>query len=234
MKAEQLRILLAEGEGYTVEYKKCTSKLSNSVFESVCSFSNRYGGHILLGVDYDGTVSGVNRNATEGIRKNFVNMLNNTEKICPTLFLDLEKVEIDGKLLLYVYVPVSSQVILCSGKIFDRVNDSDVDITKSTDLAANLYNRKSSLFTERKIFPYITEKRLRLDLMPKVRQMAHSHHPKHPWENMSDMEIMKSAGLYEEKDGRTGEKGFNLAAILLFGQDDAIRSCIPGYVTDAI
>jgi ATP-dependent DNA helicase RecG len=47
------------------------------------------------------------------------------------------------------------------------------------------------------------------------------------------MDIMKSAGLYEE-DWRTGKKGFNLAAVLLFGRDDVIRSCAPGYVTDAI
>ena len=50
---------------------------------------------------------------------------------------------------------------------------------------------------------------------------------------MSDMEIMKSAGLYQE-DFMTGKSGFNLAAILLFGKDDIIRSCTANYVTDAI
>jgi ATP-dependent DNA helicase RecG len=30
------------------------------------------------------------------------------------------------------------------------------------------------------------------------------------------------------------EKGFNLAAILLFGRGEGIRSCVPGYITDAI
>ena len=140
---------------------------------------------------------------------------------------------VDGKLVLYVYVPISSQVELCSGKIFDRIGDADVDITKSTDLAANLYRRKSSMFTEREVFPYVTEKELRLDLMPGVRRMALSHFPKHPWEKMSDMDILKSARLYEE-DWRTGKKGFNLAAVLLFGRDDVIHSCVPGYVTDAI
>ena len=83
------------------------------------------------------------------------------------------------------------------------------------------------------MFPYVTEKELRLDLMPLVRQMALTHFPKHPWEKMSDMEILRSARLYEE-DWRTGKKGFNLAAILLFGRDDVILSCVPGYVTDAI
>jgi ATP-dependent DNA helicase RecG len=233
MTLEQLHKLLTEGEGLTVEYKKCENALNNSVFEVVCSFSNRYGGYILLGVDHDGVVVGVNRNAAESMKKNFVNMLNNPEKMSSTLFLGLEEIEMEGKLVLYIYVSMSSQVEMCSGKIFDRTEDADVDVTKSTDLAANLYRRKSSLYTEREVFPYVTERELRLDLMPRVRQMALSRFPKHPWENMSDMEILKSARLYEE-DWRTGKKGFNLAVILLFGRDDVVQACAPGCATDAI
>ena len=86
MTLEQLGRLLAEGEGLIIEYKKCESGLNNSVFETVCSFSNRYGGYILLGIEDDGTVIGVNRNAAESMKKNFVNMLNNPQRISPTLF----------------------------------------------------------------------------------------------------------------------------------------------------
>lgn len=50
---------------------------------------------------------------------------------------------------------------------------------------------------------------------------------------MTDMELLKSAGLYEV-DMMTGNKGFNLAAILLFGKPEVIQSCAPGYKTDAI
>jgi ATP-dependent DNA helicase RecG len=50
MMNEQIKKLLIEGEGMTVEFKECVNELNNSVFETVCSFSNRYGGHLLLGV----------------------------------------------------------------------------------------------------------------------------------------------------------------------------------------
>lgn len=233
MTVEQLKSLLESGEGFTIEYKSCTDSLSNSVFETVCSFSNRYGGHILLGVDDSGGVIGVNRSAAPAMKKNFVNVLNNPQKISPSLFLTLEETEFDGKLVLYAYVPASSQVQLCSGRVFDRTEDTDIDITKSTDLVANLYMRKSASYTERTVFPYVTERELRLDLMPRIRRMALSHNPEHPWENLSDMDILKSAGLYE-KNWKTGEQGFNLAAVLLLGRDDVICSCAPGYVTDAI
>ncbi|GHU92367.1 hypothetical protein FACS189479_01070 [Spirochaetia bacterium] len=151
----------------------------------------------------------------------------------PVLYLNLEEMTVDGKIILYVYIPISSQVELCSGKIFDRTEDADIDITKSVDLVANLFNRKSMTFTERKLFPYVTKKELRPDIIKQARQMAlNKTIEHHPWEHISDMELFKSAGLYEE-NWVTNKKGFNLAAVLLFGRDDVIRSCVPGYITGA-
>jgi len=167
------------------------------------------------------------------MKRNFANTLNNPQKTSPSLFLNLTDVELDGKLLLYVYVPVSSQIQSCSGKIYDRNEDGDFNITNSSDLVAQLSLRKSNQFTEREIFPYATLDDLRLDLIPRVKKMAVSRISDHPWKDLDAMEIFKSARLYEE-DKRTGKKGFNLAAILLFGKDDVVRSCAPGIVTDAL
>ena len=233
MNHEKLNALLSNGEGRTVEFKQCINSLNNSVFETISSFSNRFGGYILLGVEDNGTVLGVNRNAAAEMKKNFVNSLNNPQKITPSLFLNLEEIEFEGKLLLYVYVPISSQTVFCSGKVFDRIEDADVDITKSTNLMAELYLRKSNAYTERKIFPYITKEHLRMDVLHKVRLIAFNRNPNHVWMQMNDDELFRSAGLYDE-DFITGTKGFNMAAVLLFGKDEVIKSCVPGYVTDAI
>jgi ATP-dependent DNA helicase RecG len=51
--------LLSQGEGLTLEFKECKTSLGNSVFETVCSFSNRYGGYIFLGVNDKGAIQGV-------------------------------------------------------------------------------------------------------------------------------------------------------------------------------
>ncbi|MBP5621309.1 MAG: putative DNA binding domain-containing protein, partial [Thermoguttaceae bacterium] len=72
MTEEKIRALLNEGEGFTVEYKECVNALSSSVFETVASFSNRYGGYMLLGVkevENKGVVIGVNRNAIPSLKK---------------------------------------------------------------------------------------------------------------------------------------------------------------------
>ncbi|MCL1790224.1 MAG: putative DNA binding domain-containing protein [Peptococcaceae bacterium] len=233
MTSDYIRKLLIEGESLTIEFKECVNNLNSSVWETVCAFSNRYGGHLVLGVSDNGTLIGVNPNAALQMKKNFASMLNNPQKISPSLFLGLEEIELDGKLLLHAYIPVSSQLQSCSGRIFDRNEDGDYDITNSTDLVAHMSIRKSTQFTEREIFPYTTFDDLRLDLIPRVKKMAVGRIPGHPWKDMTDMELFKSAGLFES-DLRTGKKGFNRAAILLFGREEAIQQVAPGYVTDCL
>ncbi|HCS74147.1 MAG TPA: AAA family ATPase, partial [Clostridiales bacterium] len=48
---EKIQELLVGGEGLTVEFKQSKNKLNKNVFETVCAFLNRNGGHLLLGVD---------------------------------------------------------------------------------------------------------------------------------------------------------------------------------------
>ncbi|MDR1571313.1 MAG: putative DNA binding domain-containing protein, partial [Clostridiales Family XIII bacterium] len=172
---EKLKGLIAGGEGLTAEFKKCEGSLTSSVFETVSSFSNRYGGYLILGVDDDGEVVGVNRNAAPSIMKNFVNVLNNPQQFAPTLFVSLEQAEIDGKLILWAHIPFASQIVMYAGKIFDRAEDGDLDVTRNSDVVAQLHMRKTAAYSERELFPYAGEKDLELErLMPKVRRLAQS------------------------------------------------------------
>ncbi|MDR2296021.1 MAG: putative DNA binding domain-containing protein, partial [Clostridiales Family XIII bacterium] len=226
--------LIRDGEGLTVEFKRCADKIPNTVYETVCSFSNRYGGYILLGVGDDGRVGGVAPKAVGQIKKDFANSLNNPQRFAPTLFIALEEAEIDGKVVLWCYVPPDSQVVMLGGRIFDRNADGDIDITRNTSAVAQIYQRKNAEYTERKIFPYAKESDFAFDrLMPLVRRLAGNRRKDHPWEKMRNDEILKSAGLYQS-DPERGKTGYNLAAVLLFGRDELIRACTPNYVTDAI
>jgi ATP-dependent DNA helicase RecG len=100
-------------------------------------------------------------------------------------------------------------------------------------LVAHLSIRKRNQFTEREVFPYATLDDLRLDLIPVVKKMAAGRVTGHPWKDMTEMELLKSAGLYET-DKRTGKTGFNRAAILLLGREEVIQQVAPGYVTDCL
>lgn len=134
---------------------------------------------------------------------------------------------------MYIYVYESSDVHKTSNKIFDRNEDGDFEITGNTSLISQLYIRKSSTYIENKIYPFATIEDLRKDLIDKARNMAVNRVANHPWSKMSDLEMLRSASLYE-RNLQTGEEGFNLACLLLFGKDDVIASALSYYKTDAI
>jgi len=63
--------------------------------------------------------------------------------------------------------------------------------------------------------------------------MMRINRPKHPWNELTDQEFYRTSGLYRY-DYRSGEKGFTLSAILLFGKPEVIQSAVPHYKIDAL
>jgi len=233
MKMERIRRILQNGEGLTVEFKESKNKLNKDIFETVCAFLNRNSGELLLGVNDNGEVVGVDNEAISQIKKDFATSMNNPQKINPTFYLSAEEIEINNKTILYIYIPESSQVHRCNGRIFDRNEDGDFDITDNTNLVSAMYMRKQCTYTENRIYPFAQIEDLRNDLFLKVRKLASNQRPNHPWQEMNDFELLKSAGLYF-KDYQSGQEGLTLAAVLLLGKDELIFSVIPNYRTDAI
>ncbi|MGL5085206.1 MAG: hypothetical protein ACRC68_05740, partial [Clostridium sp.] len=60
-------------------------------------------------------------------------------------------------------------------------------------------------------------------LIKRARKLAVNQRVNHPWQDLNDIELLKSAGLYV-KDYKTGKEGFTLAAILLLGKDEVIAA----------
>lgn len=229
--AELLR-LIHGGENIRVEFKKSTDDITKDVYDTVCSFSNRDGGTIVLGVKDNGTILGVAPAAIDRMKKDFVTSINNGQKINPPLYLQPEACSIDGKILLIIQVPVSSQVCRHRGRIFDRNHDSDIDITDNSDMVYQLYARKSGSYFVNKVTRFQIND-LRSDLLDRARAMTTSRNRNHPWKSMADEELLHSAGLILRDEERQIE-GITLAAILLFGKDSTIMSVLPQHKTDAI
>lgn len=233
MDKEILRSTLKIGETVAVEFKRCGNGIESDTYESVCSFLNRFGGDIFMGVLDDGTVNGVPPKAAPDMVKNFIKVISNTDLFTPTIYLVPEILEYEGHTVIHVHVPPSAEVHSYKKVIYDRVDDADVKVTATSQIAA-MYIRKQDIFTEKKVYPYAELDDFRLDLLPQIRQLAVNHTGgKHPWGTMDDMELLKSAGLYS-KDRVSGQSGFNLASILLLGKDDVIKDVCPIYMTDAL
>ena len=233
MDNKTLNSILEIGETVAVEFKRCGNGIESDTYESVCSLLNRFGGDIFIGVLDDGTVSGIPDKAAPGMISNFISIISNPTLFTPTIYLAPEILKYEGHTIIHVHVPPSAEVHSYKKIIYDRVNDADVKVTATAQIAA-MYIRKQNIFTEKKIYPYATINDLRTDLLPQVRQMAvNNAGGSHPWAEISDDELLKSAGLYG-KDVATGECGYNLAAILLLGKDEVIQNVCPTYETDAL
>lgn len=231
--SSELLALLEQGESHTIEFKKSTTDITKDVYETVCSFSNRDGGHIFLGVEDNGTVLGIRLDCIERMKKDFVTAINNENKMYPPLYLTPLEYEWDGKRILYIHVPVSPNVCRCSGRIYDRNYEADIDITNNEGLVYQLYARKQNTYYVNKIFPVFSVSDLRPDLIDRARKMTKVRTGHHPWLDMTDEEILRSAGLILT-DTVSGEEGITLAAILLFGTDNMILSVLAHHKTDAI
>lgn len=86
---DELLGLIDAGESLTVEFKQSRTDISKDVYETVCSFSNRDGGHIFLGVKDNGKILGVEADALPKIKKAFASTINNPRNLFPPLYLTL-------------------------------------------------------------------------------------------------------------------------------------------------
>ena len=49
MTIEGLKYIISHSEGTEIEYKQSQTGLARSVYETICAFLNRRGGHVVLG-----------------------------------------------------------------------------------------------------------------------------------------------------------------------------------------
>jgi len=232
MTVNEILELLKSGECITVEFKKSTTSITKDVYETVCSFSNREGGHIFLGVANDGSVLGVNPDVIDQIKSEFVTTINNPSKLFPPLYLKPEVMRVDKDQVIHIYVPVGTQVCRVNGKIMDRIEDSDIDITNNSDAVYQLYARKQGNYFVNNVTGFGINS-LRSDLIDRARKMSRLRRDDHPWLTMTDEELLRNAGLILV-DPEKQTEGITIAAILLFGSDSTIMAAAPQHKTDAI
>lgn len=149
MDSTTMKSILEIGETIAVEFKRCGSGIENDVYETVCSFLNRFGGDIYMGVLDNGAVEGVPEKAAPDMVKNFISCLSNPVLFSPTVYLSPEIVKYKDKTIIHVHVPPSAEVHSYKRVIYDRVEDADVKVTATAQIA-QMYIRKQEIFTEKK------------------------------------------------------------------------------------
>lgn len=97
MNIEVINSILTIGETVAVEFKRCGNGIESDVYETVCSFLNRFGGDIFMGVLNDGTVLRIPEKAAPDMVKNFISVVSNKVLFSPTVYWVLEIIKYDEK-----------------------------------------------------------------------------------------------------------------------------------------
>ena len=163
---EKLAKYLKAGEGISLEFKRCGgSQVESDTFETICSFANRQGGSILLGVLDDGSVAGISTESAVSIECNIVNVTNNPKLFNVPPALEFEKLDAgNGKIVIRVWVPMGPSLYSFKGIVYDRAADVDVKVKADAQRAAMII-RKQNFYTEKTVYPWVTKEDLDLGVL---------------------------------------------------------------------
>jgi ATP-dependent DNA helicase RecG len=232
MNVKRIRRLLKQEESLRLEFKEAKTTLPSSLFETICAFLNREGGDIILGVGDSGKIIGIDPSVVPKLIHEIVALSSNLQKLDPPNILFPQEYKYDARVLIHISVPESSQVHKSTNIVYDRSDDGDFKVTTAAEIA-KLYNRKRIHYTEGIIYPVVRFNDLNRKLFTKARNLIKSTNPSHPWLNVDDQQMLQLAGLHR-RDTSTGDSGYTLAAVLLFGKDHVIKSTLPHYKIDAL
>lgn len=233
MELQQVQKIIDQGEGLRIEFKEATDTVPRSFYETVVSFSNTDGGTILLGVDDNKVVTGINPAAATKLQKDIVTALNSRDCINPPVYVQPFTVEHPDGLIMVLQIPSSSQLHDHSGIIYSREFEADLDVSGNQQKVSDIYLRKRNFFTESIIYPHLSMEHLDAGLFEKARQIIRNNRSDHPWLLVSDEQMLRDSTLWRI-DFKTGEEGLTLAAALIFGKDSTIQSILPAYKVEAM
>ena len=232
MNKDRFIALTKLGEGNQIEYKTCREDVSESLYETVCSFLNHTGGHILMGVTDDGMIVGVNSDRAETLKKNIINSIKNTELFLPCPYFTPQILGVDDKVVLYLEIPCGEYVYRFKGRYWDRNGDADIDVTDQPELLLSLFERKNPHLFEERTVEGLTMEHLDHATFQYSRNVIAARKPAHPWLQMTDEQILLSTHLAKRSDD--DKLLLKYAALILFGKEDAIVELMPRYRFEAL
>ncbi len=237
--------LLANQESSEVEFKSAKGGFPGSFWETYSSFANTNGGVVIFGVrEKHGifSVDPLNEVTILDFKKKFSDLQHDREKISLPLLTDKDVVcepNGDGYILAFfipratrdqrpVYVGLDPMT-----GTYRRDHEGDYRCEPSTVSQMFADRKNSEVLQEAKILPNYSWDDIDLISFRQYRTLFTNLTPSHPWTVLEDLELMKKLGGYR-KDRVTGDEGFTLAGILMFGKTEAITdvACLPDFMLD--
>ncbi|MCI5125287.1 MAG: winged helix-turn-helix transcriptional regulator [Candidatus Electrothrix sp. AR5] len=133
---QELTDLIAAGENEQTEFKR---SFDREAVETLSAFANTSGGNLLIGVDDNGTVKGV-----DIAQENLQNWNNTIKQACsPSILPESTIISYEGKKVVLLFIPeYPVKPVSCKGRYFKRVNNANhrMGITEIADLHLKTFN----------------------------------------------------------------------------------------------
>lgn len=141
MTAQELELLIKQGEGYNVEFKQSLPSKASELAEELCAFANAAGGVVLVGISDKGNKVGVT--IDNNTRSRIQNILNALQ---PRLEVTIQEMVIDGKTILCFECPSGTQKpYTVSGSIIVRNGPNSEKIT-SVERMRDFFQQADRIF----------------------------------------------------------------------------------------
>ena len=238
MEKEQIKILLNIGENKEIEFKEAKRKLPKSLWETYSSFSNSWGGIIVLGIkenkeDKIYNVEGIDN--VNSIFQNFWNTINNKDKVSSNILNDnnIKLVKLRNKNIIVINIPSANRKqkpVYINGNplkgTYKRLYDGDYKCTEEeikTMISESLDKSKDEIIIEEYDINNINQ-----DTLENYRKRFRVHKGDlHEWNSLSNKEFLYMIKAIDRKTNK-----LTLAGLLMFGNVRDIVEEIPSYFLD--
>jgi ATP-dependent DNA helicase RecG len=205
---EEVRALIAQGEGQRLELKRSLAELEAGT-RAAAAMANTDGGHVLFGVRDDGTITGVRIGAQT--RERVVQAV--TDNTDPTLYPTVEYVRIGGNTVIVVTVTKSdNRPHLVRGRAYKRVGAADVRMSRA-EYERLLRDRPGAEY-DGQVIAQATEDDIAWDKVE--RYLALREQVTGRRVTIPPQQVLQARGCLVEADGTLRP---TVAGLLLFGTD---------------
>ena len=236
--------IIKDRETAEIEFKSAKGGFPKSFWETYSAFANTHGGTIVLGVkEKDGifTLNNLTDDDIDKLQKDFWSGVHNKNTInaCILKNDDVEVGEIEGHKVILFHIPQAQRdqrPIHCTQDAFNgtfRRNYEGDYLCGNAEVRRMFADADITRPADGRILKNYSWDDIDMPSFEQYRRLFATAKPSHPWHTLSNDELMRKLGGYR-KDRETGEEGFTLAGILMFGKYDSIKdqTCVPKFFPD--
>jgi len=228
MRPQELRALIAEGESFTVEFKSDRQPLPDAeLIETVVCLANAQGGILLIGVENDGTVTGLHRQHQTDPRELAAFIASRT---VPPLSVRVIFVTLPEGPVAVVEVPRAHQPVATSdGRLLVRYQDTHGQPgcrpLYPHELTAWHADRGQRDYTAQPVMGVSWD-----DLDPmefeRLRRLVREYHGDETLLNLRNEQLARALGLVQPINGHLVP---TVAGLLLVGREQVLREALPAH-----